>query len=88
MSIASEITRLTNAKADIKAAIEAKGVTVPAAATLDAYPSYVSQIEGGGGSGAQSGIWQDSEGYIHVSELPGSAKIPMDYWKYLVFSED
>lgn len=49
MSIASEITRLTNAKADIKAAIEAKGVSVPSSAKLDAFPSYVSQIEGGGG---------------------------------------
>lgn len=51
MSIVDEITRLTSAKADIKAAIEAKGVTVPAAATLDAFPSYVSAISGGGGGG-------------------------------------
>lgn len=49
MSIVDEITRLTSAKADIKAAIEAKGVSVPSSAKLDAFPSYVSQIEGGGG---------------------------------------
>lgn len=51
MSIASEITRLQTAKADIKAAIEDKGVTVPSAATLDDYADYVSAISGGGGGG-------------------------------------
>ena len=49
MSIASEITRLQEAKADIKTAIENKGVTVPAAATLDEYASLVDSISGGGG---------------------------------------
>lgn len=50
MSIASEISRLQAAKADIKAAIEAKGVTVPASAKLDTYDDYVAQIDGGGGA--------------------------------------
>ena len=49
MSIATEIQRLNTAKADIKAAIEAKGVTVPSSATIDTYDDYVSQISGGGG---------------------------------------
>ena len=44
MSIASEITRLQNAKANIKSAIEAQGVTVPSNATLDTYNSYVANI--------------------------------------------
>lgn len=47
MSIASEIQRLQTAKADIKTAIEAKGVTVPSSATIDTYDDYVSQITGG-----------------------------------------
>ena len=50
MSIATEISRLQTAKADIKAAIEAKGVTVPNNVTLDTYDTYVSQISGGGGT--------------------------------------
>lgn len=50
MSIATEISRLQTAKADIKTAIEAKGVTVPSNATLDTYDDYVSQISGGGGT--------------------------------------
>lgn len=49
MSIAAEISRIQSAKADIKAAIEAKGVTVPSSATIDTYDDYVSQISGGGG---------------------------------------
>lgn len=49
MSIANEISRLQTAKADLKTAIEAKGVTVPSSATIDTYDDYVSQISGGGG---------------------------------------
>ena len=49
MSIATEISRIQSAKADIKTAIEAKGVTVPSSATIDTYDDYVSQISGGGG---------------------------------------
>ena len=48
MSIASEITRLQNAKADIKTAIEAKGVEIPSNATLDEYSDYVEEIPSGG----------------------------------------
>ena len=51
MSVATEISRLQTAKADLKTAIEAKGVTVPSSAKLDDYPDYVAQIEGGGGQG-------------------------------------
>lgn len=49
MSIASEITRLQSAKADLKTAIEGKGVTVPSDATLDDYADLVDSISGGGG---------------------------------------
>lgn len=50
MSIATEITRLQQAKADIKTAIESKGVTVPSDAKLDDYADLVDSISGGGGS--------------------------------------
>lgn len=49
MSIATEITRLTNAKAAIKTAIEAKGVTVPSSTTLDGYATLIGNIPTGGG---------------------------------------
>lgn len=48
MSIATEIARLQQAKADLKTAIEAKGVTVSSSDTLDDYATLVGQISGGG----------------------------------------
>ena len=52
MSIQTELTRITNAKAAIKAAIEGKGVTVPDATLLDGMAPLIESIEaGGGGSG-------------------------------------
>lgn len=47
MSIASEISRLQGAKADIKTAIEGKGVTVPLATKLDGYADLVDAIPQG-----------------------------------------
>ena len=48
MSIQTELTRLTNAKAAIKAAIEGKGVTVPDATLLDGMAALIESIEAGG----------------------------------------
>ena len=53
MSIQTELTRLTNAKAAIKAAIEGKGVTVPDATLLDGMAALIESIEAGGGGGFQ-----------------------------------
>lgn len=47
MSVADQITRLNTAKADIKTAIEAKGVTVPSTAKIDVYDDYIAQIQQG-----------------------------------------
>lgn len=51
MSIQTELTRLTNAKSAIKAAIEGKGVTVPDATLLDGMAALIESIEAGGGGG-------------------------------------
>lgn len=48
MSIQTELTRITNAKAAIKAAIEGKGVTVPEATLLDGMAALIESIEAGG----------------------------------------
>ena len=50
MSIQTELTRITNAKAAIKAAIEGKGVTVPDATLLGGMASLIESIEAGGGA--------------------------------------
>ena len=49
MSIASEITRLQNAKSSIKTSIESKGVTVPSTTNLDGYAELIDAITTGGG---------------------------------------
>lgn len=54
MSIATEIARLQQAKADIKTAIQAKGVSVPSSAKLDAYDTYIAAIPQGSAPALQS----------------------------------
>lgn len=76
MSIQSEITRLTAAKAGLKTAIEGKGVTVAADATLDAYPALVDSIEGGGG--ASGGIPVKFLNLI-TNEIMGTIYVEKDY---------
>lgn len=56
MSVQSEITRLENAKASIKAAIEGKGVTVPDGTLLDGMAALIESIQAGGGDSAGSVI--------------------------------
>ena len=50
MSIQTELTRITNAKAAVKAAIEGKGVTVPDGTLLDGMAALIESIEAGGGT--------------------------------------
>lgn len=53
MSIQAELNRLTQAKIDIRAAVQAKGVTVPVDAKLGDYPAAIAQITTGEVQGAQ-----------------------------------
>lgn len=66
MSIANEIQRLQSAKADIKSAIEQKGVTV-GDGTIDTYAEKISEISGGG-SGLPSDITEIQTGSFTVAE--------------------
>lgn len=68
MTIASEITRISNAKTSIKSAIGDKGVSVPASAKIDAYPSYIAQIETGGGGGGSASYF-----YVTAAERGNEA---------------
>lgn len=47
MSIQTELTRITNAKASIVAAVEGKGVTVPDGTLLDGMAALIESIEAG-----------------------------------------
>ena len=54
MSIQTDLTRIKNAKAAIKAAIEGKGVTVPDGTLLDGMAALIEGIEAGGGGATES----------------------------------
>lgn len=78
MSIQSELTRLTNAKAAIQAAIEGKGVTVPADTLLDGMASLIESIEAGGG-----GAGNIATGSYTISAIYSSAAMEVmtvDEW--------
>ena len=68
MSIQTELTRITNAKAAIKAAVEGKGITVPSGTLLDGMAALIESIEaGGGGINATAGtitVSSDVDDYV------------------------
>ena len=73
MSIQTELTRITNAKAAIKAAVEGKGVTVPDGTLLDGMASLIESIEaGGGGRFDLSNFLQNITDVISFSFTPTS----------------
>ena len=71
MSIQTELTRLTNAKAAIQTAIEGKGVTVPSRTRLDGMAALIESIEAGeGGSFDLSNFMQNITDVISFSFTP------------------
>lgn len=71
MSVSSQITRIKDAKAAIKTAIAAKGVTVPANASIDDMADYIEQIEASGGDA-------DKVDGFHFAVIPKGGAIPTD----------
>ena len=69
MSIQTELTRITNAKAAIKAAIEGKGVTVPDATLLDGMAVLIDSIEAGGGAENLFGTYFETGSIIPASDI-------------------
>ena len=84
MSVAQEIQRLQSAKANIKTAIENKGVTV-GDGTIDTYAEKIGQISGGGGGANpfeyatfKNGLYQDAvfpENYQLDIDAPSCAAL-------------
>ena len=69
MSIQTELTRITNAKAAIKTAIEGKGVTVPSDTLLDGMAGLIESIEAGGGEKTLFGAYFETGSIIPASHI-------------------
>ena len=78
MSIQTELTRITNAKAAIKTAIEGKGVTVPDGTLLDGMAALIESIEAGvGGCTITSGSFTPASDPTYGYKVThGLGKIP------------
>lgn len=74
MSIASEITRLQTAKADLKAAIEAKGVTIPSSTTLEGYPELIGRLPNGGYD-IETTLNEDGTQEVHIKDASSTPKL-------------
>lgn len=61
MSIASEISRLQQAKSALATSITNKGVTVPTATTIDGYAALVDSISGGGVN-----MYDEMDAYMYI----------------------
>lgn len=71
MSLSTELQRIIDAKADIRAAIIAKGVAVDLLDKIDAYAAKIALISGGGGgtiNGKVTGVteceWVHQDCYV------------------------
>ena len=88
MAISDEIARLQQAKADLKTAIENKGVTVPSSTKLDGYADLVDSIETGGG-GVSDNIWYYNSFNAKYKLIGGPDRWDIQNISYLFgYSED
>ena len=79
MSIQTELTRLTNAKAAIQTAIEGKGVTVPSGTLLDGMAALIESIEAGSiSNNIVAGSFTLAESLTNASPLYIDVAFPKD----------
>ena len=75
MAISDELTRIQTAKADIKASIEAKGVTVSDSTLISGYAALVDQIPtGGGGGGGNEDLINLIERDVKTLNIPSGTR--------------
>ena len=88
MSIQTELTRITNAKAAIKAAIEGKGVTVPDGTLLDGMASLIESIEAGGGGGGTGYNFDGNPRWVSSGEFTVSETVPVSTIEPILFNPE
>lgn len=76
MSIQTELTRIINAKAAIKTAIEGKGITVPDGTLLDGMAALIESIEAGGCTITSGSFTPASDPTYGYTVTHGLGKIP------------
>lgn len=81
MSIATDITRITNAKTAIKAAIEEKGVSV-GDGKIDSFAEKIAQIATGGIDGAACGKFTWNGSYPALCDCSGMDSAPTGFILY------
>lgn len=83
MSIGNEVDRLKSAKTALRAAIEAKGVSVPESSTIDSYAEYVAAIPNGVTSvNGQTGDVEIKSSDVSVTLLASGWDTSGDWPKY------
>lgn len=80
MSVATELTRIQGAKADLKTSIESKGVTVPSSALIDEYADYVDAIHTGGGG--DTAMKENVQGTLTSYTIPNDVTSIRNYAFY------
>ena len=88
MSIQTELTRITNAKAAIKTAIEGKGVTVPDGTLLDGMAALIESIEAGGGGGGTGYNFDGNPRWVSSGEFTVSETVSVSTIEPILFNPE
>ena len=88
MSIQTELSRIINAKAAIKAAIEGKGITVPDATLLDGMAALIESIEAGGGGGGTGYKFDGNPRWVSSGEFTVSETVSVSTIEPILFNPE